>query len=286
MTADPYKASAGASDPGSWNRYAYTGGDPINRTDRMGLDWTNNYAYEAYAEGSMTPGQAEAMYGEANYCAYTGSYCPSGDGSGCYANSFYGGGGCYGPDPAPDPPPPPPPPAPPTCADVLAQSLQSFLQRQDPALLGWDPNLAVDLLVAAKSADIDPRLMASIVTLESGHGKVFGGQNNPFGLGPGNSYPTPQAAVLADASSLKRFIYTYGETSVSQLYSGNGNVVDSRRPWIVYQRVAYCYGSTPAEKAKCQAAGDTVSGFLSSFTGSQAVGLRPGDPNNLSYPCN
>ena len=26
MTPDPYRASAGAEDPGSWNRYAYVGG--------------------------------------------------------------------------------------------------------------------------------------------------------------------------------------------------------------------------------------------------------------------
>ena len=37
MSADPYKASAGASDPGSWNRYAYVEGDPINKRDRAGL---------------------------------------------------------------------------------------------------------------------------------------------------------------------------------------------------------------------------------------------------------
>jgi RHS repeat-associated protein len=37
MTADPYRASAGPSDPGSWNRYAYTQGDPINNTDSSGL---------------------------------------------------------------------------------------------------------------------------------------------------------------------------------------------------------------------------------------------------------
>jgi RHS repeat-associated protein len=36
-TADPYRASAGASEPGSWNRYAYVGGDPVNHTDRHGL---------------------------------------------------------------------------------------------------------------------------------------------------------------------------------------------------------------------------------------------------------
>ena len=38
MTPDPYQASVGPSDPGSWNRYAHTRGDPINRQDPSGLD--------------------------------------------------------------------------------------------------------------------------------------------------------------------------------------------------------------------------------------------------------
>jgi RHS repeat-associated protein len=29
-TPDPYKASAGVGDPGSWNRYSYVQGDPVN----------------------------------------------------------------------------------------------------------------------------------------------------------------------------------------------------------------------------------------------------------------
>jgi RHS repeat-associated protein len=36
MSPDPYQASAGPSDPGSWNRYAYTRGDPVNRIDPSG----------------------------------------------------------------------------------------------------------------------------------------------------------------------------------------------------------------------------------------------------------
>ncbi|MGO9095484.1 MAG: RHS repeat-associated core domain-containing protein, partial [Bryobacteraceae bacterium] len=36
-TADPYKASGGPKDPGSWNRYAYVEGDPINGNDPGGL---------------------------------------------------------------------------------------------------------------------------------------------------------------------------------------------------------------------------------------------------------
>ena len=33
---DPYMASGGPSEPGSWNRYAYAGGDPINYNDPSG----------------------------------------------------------------------------------------------------------------------------------------------------------------------------------------------------------------------------------------------------------
>jgi hypothetical protein len=38
MTPDPYAASGGPSDPQSWNRYAYTRGDPVNRFDPRGTD--------------------------------------------------------------------------------------------------------------------------------------------------------------------------------------------------------------------------------------------------------
>jgi RHS repeat-associated protein len=36
LTSDPYQASAGAEDPGSWNRYGYVGGDPVGNLDSTG----------------------------------------------------------------------------------------------------------------------------------------------------------------------------------------------------------------------------------------------------------
>ena len=36
MTPDPYRASGGPADPGSWNRYAYVQGDPVNFYDPSG----------------------------------------------------------------------------------------------------------------------------------------------------------------------------------------------------------------------------------------------------------
>ena len=38
LTADPYRNSAGPGDPGSWNRYAYVGNDPVNFNDVSGED--------------------------------------------------------------------------------------------------------------------------------------------------------------------------------------------------------------------------------------------------------
>src|ERR1700722_14921819 len=47
MTPDRTMSSAFGRDPGSWNRYAYVGGDPVNRTDPTGLcseDMSGNYS--------------------------------------------------------------------------------------------------------------------------------------------------------------------------------------------------------------------------------------------------
>ncbi|MCC7157241.1 MAG: RHS repeat-associated core domain-containing protein [Bryobacterales bacterium] len=37
LSPDPYQASGGPADPGSWNRYSYVQGDPVNWFDPSGL---------------------------------------------------------------------------------------------------------------------------------------------------------------------------------------------------------------------------------------------------------
>jgi hypothetical protein len=39
MTPDAYTNGGRSNDPQSWNQYAYTGGDPVNRLDPTGRDW-------------------------------------------------------------------------------------------------------------------------------------------------------------------------------------------------------------------------------------------------------
>jgi RHS repeat-associated protein len=60
LTADPYQANKGGpgdpSDPTSWNRYSYTGGDPVNRTDPSGRDWCFADDYQGPCNGSGSNG--------------------------------------------------------------------------------------------------------------------------------------------------------------------------------------------------------------------------------------
>jgi RHS repeat-associated protein len=61
LTPDPYRASGGPAEPGSWNRYAYTTGDPLNRYDPSGL-----LAASVVYDNGFCPAQYSAWecYGE------------------------------------------------------------------------------------------------------------------------------------------------------------------------------------------------------------------------------
>jgi RHS repeat-associated protein len=50
LSVDRMQASAGPADPGTWNRYAYAGGDPVNRVDPSGQDYCE---LDAYLDGGV-----------------------------------------------------------------------------------------------------------------------------------------------------------------------------------------------------------------------------------------
>lgn len=58
MTPDPYRPSAQARNPQSWNRYAYTLGDPANRNDPTGLDDADLFFQDldADSQGNISDG--------------------------------------------------------------------------------------------------------------------------------------------------------------------------------------------------------------------------------------
>lgn len=51
-----------ASDPGSWNRYAYVGGDPVNRRDPRGTCWVSDNGNQV-EDATVTDQDAMAGYG-------------------------------------------------------------------------------------------------------------------------------------------------------------------------------------------------------------------------------
>ena len=280
MTPDPYQASGEPSDPGSWNAYTYVRGDPINRFDPEGQD-----DCDPNEPDCRDPGDGGDSGGYLGPCGagwtsdpFTSAPCspaPCSNGSSFAPNPSPTCPGTPGP-----PPTSPPVPAQPTCDEQLTIEVYSFLEAQDPKLLAWDPNLATQLVIVGQDNGVDPRLIASIVTLESSHGSVLSGENNPFGLRDNThffNYGTPFAAVKADGTTLKHLI-GYGDTSVAKLYSGLPGILGGNG---FSQSPGYCQTSVAA----CQAAGITVSGFLTSFAGVPSVALPAGNPNRLGFPC-
>jgi hypothetical protein len=77
MSPDPYKASGGAGDPGSWNRYAYVLNDPINSTDHTGTQVDGDSAGTCGVDASSPLCNAIDGSGSA------GGSAGSGSGGGC-----------------------------------------------------------------------------------------------------------------------------------------------------------------------------------------------------------
>jgi RHS repeat-associated protein len=293
LTTDPLAAQG-------QHPYLYAGADPVDQADPTGETPTTAALFDPDYP-MMLPPPPEISVGFPNSCLLGMVGQPDQGGQSaedvfdkvnqCILDSPSGNPGSPGPG-SPGPPGPGSPSGPKTkcCERALRDEVAKFLQSTAPKLLGWDPTMAADLVSAgkaAKKAGVDPRLMAAIPAMESGRGLAFQ-NNNPFGLGPGFSYPSPSSAIHAEGRTLAIHIYDWKQTNVAMLYAGNGNECTSKGCWppkTVTRRTAYCYGKTPADQAACQAAGGTVATFLSGMRGDAANDLRPGDQNNLTYPC-
>ncbi len=73
-TPDPSRNSVHPGNPGSWNRYAYTVGDPVNRNDPRGL-------FDGDPDDGIPCGDGSIDYSGDN-CAYDGGPASDGNGGG------------------------------------------------------------------------------------------------------------------------------------------------------------------------------------------------------------
>jgi len=153
LTPDPYSASGGPSDPGSWNRYSYTRGDPVNRVDRHGR-CDEPPEESAVPRGTLLP---------------SAFYEPDEDCDPCEETET-----C---EPGPVPPPPPPPtPDEPDCWIEL-------WQRPTPK---WAPvGVHTYLFITGTNYQIGFMVEAGPVD------GMLTGQINPPGQGLGKNTPYP-----------------------------------------------------------------------------------------------
>jgi RHS repeat-associated protein len=245
LSADRFKQAAKANDSGSWNKYSYTRGDPVNRRDRRGT--CDDQLFD------MSDGSGDG--GGDGDCGGDGS---GGDGSICSSLGLVDGGNgqCEEPQQGTTP-------ATPTCEDQLVDDISGFLKTKYPSLAQY----ASIFEIVGASDNIDPRLFAAIAVAENGSAV-----NNPFAIGPNGStkFPSIPAALTALGKTLDKYLYTWNETTVSQLWSGNAWKVDPKKPWITTQPPGYCVGSG------CQNTGNAVAANLTK---------QGGNPNSLAFPC-
>jgi len=256
-TVDPLQSSATPNNPVSWNRYAYVGGDPVNLLDPRGMeasgcgpDWTTDPSLS----GPCCPPGGDSFLPDPSASAA------------CYSTSGIEEDGAAGGNSAPPPP---------TCEQLLSDAITTFLTAKGSPLAGD----VSQIMSVAQTDKIDPTLIAAMAIAENGQYK-----NNPFGLGPNgsNTYTTLNAAVSAVGANLDKYIYTWNESTVSMLWSGNTWKVNPKKRWITTQPPGYCVGTTADGVASCQNTGTTISGFMKSMGVAATVG---GNPNSLGFPC-
>jgi hypothetical protein len=171
---------------------------------------------------------------------------------------------------------PPPKPVPSvSCDDLLNAGLSGFLSGKGSPLANYVPQL----IQVGQADDIDPTLLAALAIAENGQAT-----NNPFSLGPNgrNTYPSLTAAINAVGATLDKYIYTWNESTVSALWSGNTWITQPGKPWVTIQYPGYCVGTTAGGVAGCQNTGATISGFMQQIGRDDTVG---GNPNKLQFPC-
>jgi RHS repeat-associated protein len=271
LTTDP--APPDPTDPQSWNRYSYTGGDPVNGNDPTGLCYIEDDCRLASQDGGHSGGGEWGGGGEWEPPFADDPNSPFAEL--CWDTSYTTEGGvvedwtCMSRIPLGTV-------SLPNCNDLLKKLMSDFLARHHSPVLSKDKNFVSEVLAAAKSIEVDPRLFIA-ETAESNYGTsdVALNGNDPFGLkgSHGNlTFSTKEGgiegAIAVEENTLDTQVNQYRFT-VSQMYSGLRGVLAPPRGWTWSRYPAYCQGRG------CKALGEKISGDMKSMGG---------DPNKLAYP--
>ena len=186
LTPDPYMASGGPADPGSWNRYAYVEGDPINYWDPSG----QYFAAPGSTGPIYCPGWdpvCEILSGGVGGIGggtVGGGVCPAGQYFNATSNNCVDDGTTEDPAPAPD------------CAQILTADITQYLGSYGGPLNS--PQNIQTLVQDGMQYDVDPRFIVALAIAESQGGKnLQWGPYNAWGIrarnpgyrGPGKKPP-------------------------------------------------------------------------------------------------
>jgi RHS repeat-associated protein len=268
-------ANPRASDSGSWNLYAYTRGDPVNRVDRHGTDDDDPDCIgdicQLIFSGEDNPpsGAAGACFSFAGLLSAAGmdmDTCAQVIASGCSAN---GNVSAFTSDQIS------PEQAAIICGVAVGQpvaytpSCQTFLINTIDNFLAGSPmaGLGTTLVANGQTFSVDPRFVVGLAVAESLLGRNQGTACNDFGYyynGKGNCSPfnspqSPQSEIYSVTKNIRRRHLNppASETTAAQVYAGGG-------------ALSYCHGN--------------CSQGLTNLT--NAMTAMDGNPNSLISPCN
>jgi RHS repeat-associated protein len=187
LTADPSRHSGGTASPASWNKYAYTRGDPVNRYDPQGL---------MDAAPAIEPLPCVDCGGGGGGCGIGGGDDDDDDDDddARFRPMFFF---C----PAPEPEPAPPPPTP-NCASITAAVGFSGLTYANASEIWTDGGLS------AYSTDSVAATIAALAAV------TWQGESS-FSLNPINNPNTNAAGVVTSVD--------YGPFQINQGFHPNSN---------------------------------------------------------------
>jgi RHS repeat-associated protein len=225
-TADQYRASAGPSDPGSWNRYAYVGGDPVNYADPGGQK-----AVICTGAGGGA-GTADGFAG--NPCWGTGGWFdPCMDMFGVdavFCNGGYPPVGFF----------PPETKVPPTCEEGETAFVTNYLKSKGAPQ--WLVSNAGALVSAADAAGVDDRFLVALAGVETTYGK-----NITATWGPYNAWSDSRHCGILQGDCQTVNPYANGMQAINGVIANitGKNYFQNQTPLVtttdIYQK-GYCKG--------------------------------------------